>query len=133
MNEKQDMLRGDIIHAALSYKIVGCAFEVFKQIGANHLEKIYQRALAKVFKQEQIEFKEQFPCSVMMNGEKLGNFYLDFLINGEVVVELKRQKYFSKSDIEQTKNYLRVMNLKLGILINFSSEGVRFMRVVNIY
>ena len=67
-----------------------------------------------------------------MNGDKLGRFYLDFLVEAKVVVELKRKPFFAKRDIDQAMNYLRVMDLQLAILINFSREGVRFKRIVNI-
>jgi len=64
--------------------------------------------------------------------EVIGKYYFDFLIEDKIVLELKRGDYFSKQDIEQIYRYLKINNLKLGILARFSSKGLLFKRIVNI-
>ena len=61
----------------------------------------------------------------------IGKRILDFLVEGKIVVEIKKGNRFSKSHIDQVLEYLKINNLKLAILINFGSEGVMFKRIIN--
>ena len=124
--------REDLVHSDLSYKIVGVAFTVFNELGHGHLEKVYQRAFALEFKRVGLTYKEQEYCPVVFKEQIVGKNYFDFLVEGQVIVELKRRAYFSKKHMDQITNYLKVSDLKLGLLIGFSTEGVRFKRIVNI-
>ncbi|MCF8422731.1 MAG: GxxExxY protein [Bacteroidia bacterium] len=121
----------DLIYPELSYQLVGLAYNVFNELGHGHLEKIYQKAYAKELKEAGIVFKEQAPYQVIYKEEVIGNNYLDFLIEEKVIIELKRSDFYSKKYIDQVSNYIKVSNLKLAILINFTSNGVRIKRVVN--
>jgi GxxExxY protein len=57
---------------------------------------------------------------------------LDFLIEDKLVLEIKRDTHFSRDNIDQTLNYLKALNLKLGVLVHFGKDGARFKRIVNI-
>ena len=59
-----ELRREDLLYPELSYQIVGCAYEVFKEIGYGHPEKIYQQAMAIIFKEKKLNFKEQVYCNV---------------------------------------------------------------------
>ena len=121
----------DLIYPELSYQLVGLAYNVFNELGHGHLEKIYQKAYAKELKEAGIVFKEQAPYQVIYKEEVIGNNYLDFLIEEKVIIELKRSDFYSKKYIDQASNYIKVSNLKLAILINFTTNGVRIKRIVN--
>ena len=121
----------DLIYPELSYKLVGLAYNVFNELGHGHLEKIYQKAYAKELKEAGIVFKEQAPYQVIYKEEVIGNNYLDFLIEEKVIIELKRSDFYSKKYIDQVSNYIKVSNLKLAILINFTTNDVRIKRIVN--
>ncbi len=121
----------DLIYPELSYKLVGLAYNVFNELGHGHLEKIYQKAYAKELKEAGIIFKEQAPYQVIYKDEIIGNNFLDFLVEEKVIIELKRSDFYSKKYIDQVSNYIKVSNLKLAILINFTSNGVRIKRIVN--
>ncbi len=121
----------DLIYPELSYKLVGLAYNVHNELGHGHLEKIYQKAYAKELKEANIEFKEQAPYKVVYKEEVIGNNYLDFLIEDKIIIELKRSDFHSKKYIDQISNYIKVSNLKLALLINFTSNGVRIKRIVN--
>jgi GxxExxY protein len=120
-----------LIYPELSYKLVGLAYNVFNELGHGHLEKIYQKAYAKELKEAGIIFKEQAPYQVIYKDEIIGNNFLDFLVEEKVIIELKRSDFYSKKYIDQVSNYIKVSNLKLAILINFTSNGVRIKRIVN--
>ena len=61
------------------------------------------------------------------------NNYFDFLIDDKIIVEIKQGNHFSKGHFEQITRYLKVSDLKLGLLINFSSTGVQVKRILNLY
>ena len=128
----QTLKRNDLVYPELSYEIVGCAFELIKEIGAGHKESVYQNGLKLVLEKKKISFKEQVFYPVKFEGKTIGKNFFDFLVDEKVVVEIKRNLHFSKAHIDQVLNYLKVSDLKLAILINFGSEGVTFKRIVNV-
>lgn len=121
-----------IVYPDLSYKIVGCLFEVFRNLGANHRERYYQEAVKKELAQNKINFREQVYIPLDYKNDKIGKYFLDFLIENKIVLELKKDSIFHKQNIEQVLAYLKSANLKLGIIANFTRDGVRFYRVLNI-
>lgn len=123
---------GKLIFVDLSYKLIGAAFTAHNELGYGHLEKIYQRAFAKELQLQQVAFKEQVPYKVFYKSEYVGKGYLDFLVEDKVIVELKKSDYFSKKNIDQVVNYLKISDLQLAILFNFSKNGVLHKRLVNI-
>jgi GxxExxY protein len=125
------MIRDDLVYKELSFKIVGIAYEVYNEFGFGYLEKHYERAMASCFENQKIDFKRQIPYKLYFKNKYIGIFYFDFLIEGKVIVELKKGNYFSRKNLEQTKSYLMVSGFKLAILINFTSMGVKILRVLN--
>lgn len=127
------MLSSDeLIYADECYKIIGIIFGVFNEVGYGYKESYYQKAIARVFTKKNIPFKEQLRAKVKFKGEDLGVLILDFLVFGKIVIEIKQKRYFSQRDIKQLYSYLKAMNLKLGPLIYFTKDGVRFKRIVNL-
>ncbi|MDQ3110348.1 MAG: GxxExxY protein [Bacteroidota bacterium] len=100
---KAILKRDDLLYPELSYKIMGCAFNVFNQLGSGHLEKIYQKALAIEFANAGLKFHEQLKSEVWFEGEMLGYGKLDFLVENKVVVEIKRGNDFNPADFDQVK------------------------------
>ena len=122
----------DLVCPELSYKIVGCAFDVYNELGSGHHENYYQKALAEALARNNIKFQEQLYCPINYAGKIVVKKLLDFLIEGQVVVEIKKSERFAKSNIDQVLNYLRINKLKLAILINFGGRDVLFKRIVNL-
>ena len=122
-----------VIYPELSYKIVGCLFNVWNDIGFGHKEKFYQNAIAIGLTDKNIDFEKEKSVKVKYKGENLGVYYLDFLIDNKIVLEIKVRNYFSKQDIDQLYKYLQATDLKLGIIAHFTKGGVKFKRVLNIY
>ena len=120
-----------VIYKDLSYKIVGIMYEVFNELGSGYQEKHYERAIEKYFIKDKIKYLRQAPYILMFQGEKIGRYYLDFLVDDKIVLELKKGNYFSKNNINQIKGYLQATGKKLGILANFTSSGVKVKRVLN--
>ncbi|MEO5644275.1 MAG: GxxExxY protein [Bacteroidia bacterium] len=116
--------RRDLLFPEISYTIMGCAFDVFNQIGPGHLEKVYQKAMAAALREKKLLFNEQVPHVLRFNGEKVGSGYFDFLVEEKIVVELKRGRFYLASDMEQVNEYLKMSNKKLGIIIRFTPDAV---------
>ena len=123
----------DLIYPELSYKIVGCAFVAYNQLGNGHSEKIYQRALAEELGIRRIEFKEQVYVPLLYKGRSIGKIFLDFWVEDKIVVEIKKGNKYSRRHIEQVLQYIKSTDLRLAILINFGSSEVSFKRIVNIH
>jgi GxxExxY protein len=124
---------GKLIYEELSYKIIGCLFEVFNKIGGCHKEVVYQRALAALFRREKIGFREQVYQPLEVGDSKVGSYYLDFLIEEKIILEIKRKVRLSAIDYQQVKQYLKATGLKLGILASFTEKKVKHERVLNLY
>ena len=125
-------IRNDLIYKDECYKIIGLIFSIFNEIGYGHKESFYQKAIANIFSENNIEFKEQLKAKVKHGGKEIGYYIFDFLVFDKIVIELKSKNYFSKRDIDQLYSYLKAMNLRLGILVYFTKECVRYKRIVNL-
>ena len=124
--------RQDLVYPELSYKIVGCAFDVHNSIGSGHLEKYYQRALAEAFSKQNLNFSQQVDFPLKYKEKIIGRNFLDFLVDNKIVVEIKKGEHFSKTNIDQVMEYLKLSNLQLAILINFGVQGVASKRIINL-
>lgn len=121
-----------VVYPELSYKIVGCLFEVFNELGPDQREKYYQKALEKEFTEQKIPFRSQYPVDVKYKNERLGYNFFDFLIDGKIILEIKSGSYFHRGNLGQILSYLKLSKLKLGIIANFTRNGVKFERILNI-
>jgi len=121
-----------VVHKELSYEVVGILFEVYNELGFGYQEKHYEKAIEKALMRSKVAFKRQAPFILKFKGENIGKYYLDFLIENKIVLEIKKGNYFPKRNINQVKEYLKVTKLKLAILANFTSAGVKFLRILNL-
>lgn len=129
------MIRDDLVYKDECYKIVGILYKVIKELGPNLLEKHYQRAIATAFKLAGIKYTEQFPIKLFYEGKFIGIYYVDFLVEigeAKIILEIKKQENFGLKNIKQVSDYLKALNLKLGILANFTKTGVKYKRIVNL-
>lgn len=124
--------RKDILYPDLSYKIIGILFDVYNDIGPGYREKHYEKALCIAFANTKLAYKNQVHIPLHFNGKVIGRDFLDFLIEDKIVLELKRVDRVSRKNIGQVYEYLCATNLRLGIIAQFSSNGLEFKRVVNI-
>jgi len=127
----REIRRSDLLYPELSFQIIGCAFEVHNQLGFGFKEEIYQKALSLSFKEKGLSYKEQAKFEIRFKDQVLAKRFFDFVIEDKIVVEIKRDDKFSKANIDQTIEYLRVSGLKLALLINFGKEGVVSKRLIN--
>lgn len=121
----------ELIYPELSYKIMGIIYEVFNELGHGYQEKYYQKAIALRFKKNQIDYAEQLKVDLSFDGQVIGEYFLDFLVENKIVLELKIGDYFYKKDFEQVKGYLKAKKLELGIIVLFTKQGVKSKRILH--
>ena len=118
----------------LSYKVIGCALEVYKTLGPGLLESAYEKALIHELTENGIPVESQVGVSLSYKGVNIGEgFRLDLLVDGKLIVELKSVDELKPIHYKQLQTYLRLTNCHLGLLINFNVNdlmaGVK--RVIN--
>ncbi len=121
----------DLLFPELSYEIVGCAYEVFNEIGGGHKEKTYQNAMRIALSAKGIKFTEQLYYPVLFKSSVVEKGFFDFFVEDKIVVELKSLGRFTKGDFDQVNNYLNNSGIKLALLITFGQDEVRIKRMVN--
>ena len=104
----------------LTNKIIGCCIDVHKELGPGFLESIYHKALEIRFAEEEIKFESEKEISVSFHKKFVGLHRLDFLVEKEIVLELKTVKEIHKKYYAQVRSYLKAVNKDIGLLINFS-------------
>ena len=118
----------------ISSKIIGAAIEVHKQLGPGLLESTYETCLAYELKQMGLDVKQQIALPVVYKEVKLDAGYrIDLLIENKVIVEIKSVEALADIHTAQLLTYLKLKDLKLGLLINFNSVRVvdGLKRIVN--
>lgn len=121
MNEK--------IEDDLTYKIIGCAMKVHNYLGNGFQEVIYQRALAIEFRKAGIEFARELEMPIIYEEEEIGTRRVDFLVESEVLVELKALIKMEDVHLAQGLNYLVAYKLDKGLLINFGAQSLEVKRL----
>lgn len=127
----QNIMENKVIYKELSYQIVGILFEVYNDLGYGYQEKYYERAIDKYLIAAELKFRRQASYKIAAKGEVIGRYYIDFIVEDKIVLEIKKGSYFSKRNIEQVAGYLAATGMKLAILANFTPNGVKFFRVLN--
>ena len=119
---------------SLTYKIIGCAMEVYKQLGPGLLESVYEQALIHELKLNDIPVESQVEIKVNYKGINItDNLRLDLLVDDSVIVDLKSVEELKPIHHKQLLTYLRLMNKKVGLLINFNTDNLMdgIKRIVN--
>jgi GxxExxY protein len=113
----------------LTYKIIGCAMTVHNILGNGFQEVIYQRCLAIELEKQGLNFVREQEMPIYYDGIKVGNRRVDFLVEAEVLVELKAIVQLEDVHIAQGLNYLTAYHLDKGLLINFGGRSLEFKRL----
>ena len=108
-----------------SHEIIGAAVEVQRVLGVGLLESAYANAMAIELTERELGFKREVPVFATYRGHDLGVVYrADFIVEDSVIVELKAIDIVADIHRAQLLSYLRLSNLKLGLLINFHAFPV---------
>jgi GxxExxY protein len=119
-----------MLHDEVTGKIIGAYFNVYNALGFGFLEKVYENALK--FKLEQIRFVvlQQVPIKVYFEGQCVGNYVADLLVNDLVSVELKTVETVLPIHEAQLINYLKATEIEVGLLLNFGPKAKVVRRIL---
>ncbi|WP_291148886.1 GxxExxY protein [Flavobacterium sp. UBA7680] len=114
-----------------TYKIIGICMEVHRNLGPGLLEVVYKDALELEFKENNIPFEREKEYSIEYKGKILPHkFYADFIINEDIVLEVKAIKEFSNEHIAQILNYIKLSDSEVGLLVNFQTKSLQYKRYI---
>ena len=116
----------------ITQKIIGAAFEIHKFLGNGFQEVIYQRALAFEMGKAGLEFAREIEQDIFYKDfqEPIGTRRADFVVAGEVLVELKAISALENVHEAQVLNYLRAYRLEVGLLLNFGAKSLEIKRLI---
>ena len=123
-----------MVEEELTYKIRGAIFEVYNTLGPGLLESVYEEALVFELLQRGLKVERQIEVPILYKGQELKTaLRLDLLIENTIIVELKSVEEMKPVFAKQLLTYLRILNKRVGLLVNFSSVDIRegIKRIVN--
>ena len=113
----------EYLYPAECYSIRGALFEVHRNLGLGFTEDVYQKSLEIELGAMNIPFHSQKAIQVVYKGISLDKtFFADIICYDKIILELKSVKSLLPEHEAQLINYLRISNLKLGLLVNFNSH-----------
>ncbi len=115
----------------ITYKINGCAMKVHNTLGNGFQEVIYQRCMAIEFGNIGLSFAREPEQIIYYEGVEVGTRRADFVVENQVIVELKALINLEDVHLAQTKNYVIAYDFPIGLLINFGAISVQFKKVFN--
>jgi len=114
----------------ITSKIIGCAQKVHRVLGNGFQEVIYQRALEIEFEKEGLKFAREKEMDIVYEDKLIGTRRVDFLIDEDIMVELKALTKLEDVNIAQLINYIEAYKVKIGLLINFGSKSLEVKRYI---
>ena len=109
----------------ITERIISCALEVHSTLGPGLLESVYEEALAHEFTLRKIRYIRQKEISLRYKGKDIGKHRIDYLVEDEVIVELKAAETLHKIYGAQVLTYLRALDKRVGLLMNFNVVRLR--------
>jgi GxxExxY protein len=114
-----------MIKDELTYKIIGCAMTVHNTLGPGFQERIYQKCLAIELENARLSFVREKEHKIYYKGIEVGTRRADFVVENQVIVELKAVVNLEDVHLAQAKNYVVAYDFPRGLLINFGSKSLQ--------
>ena len=111
-----------LLHRELTDRIINAFYHVYNKLGSGFAEKVYENALLLELRQRGFNVKQQAPIKVFYEGQVVGEFYADLVVEDLVILELKADEAIHSKHINQLKNYLRATKIEVGLLLNFGPK-----------
>ena len=113
----------------ITYKIIGCAMKVHNTLGNGFQEVIYQRCLAIEFNKIGLTYGREVEQTIFYEGNEVGTRRADFVVERQIVVEIKAVINLEDVHLAQAKNYVVAYDFSVGLLINFGSTSLQYKKV----
>ncbi|MES2478959.1 MAG: GxxExxY protein [Bacteroidota bacterium] len=115
----------------ITYKINGCAMKVHNTLGNGFQEVIYQRCLAIELEKARLNFARELEQEIFYEQILVGRRRADFVVENDIIVEIKAVINLEDVHLAQAKNYLVAYDKPVGLLINFGATSLQFKKVFN--
>ena len=115
-------------HKELTEKIIGCAYRVYNKMGFGFLESVYEKCLMIELRKAQLRAESQKPIIVHYDGEVVGEFDADIVVENTIIVELKSVRRIILEHEIQLVNYLVATGKPVGLVLNFGERKVEIKR-----
>lgn len=110
----------------LTYEIRGAIFDVYNSLGPGLLESVYEEALVFELEQRGLTVTRQMDVPILYKGNELKTpLRLDLLVNEQVIVELKSVEEMKPVFAKQLLTYLRLLDKRVGLLVNFNTDNLK--------
>lgn len=109
-------------HADLTDKVLKAFFKVYNMLGCGFAERVYQNALAIELKKSGLQVETQQGITVYYEGDVVGDYITDMVVNGVVMLELKAVRTLTEDHEAQILNYLKATPVEVGLLLNFGEK-----------
>lgn len=113
----------------LSRQIIGCAYAVYNKLGSGFLESVYQQSMLIELQKANLSAQQESPIQVRYEGQIVGEFQADIVVESRMIVELKAIEALAKVHEVQVVNYLRATGIEVGLLLNFGPTEVQVRRL----
>ena len=130
MEPRMDTNEHEIILKEEVFDVVGCAIEVLNELGHGLLEKPYENALVVELKLRNILVKQQLRHKVMYKGVQVGEYVPDLVTHEKLIVDTKVIERITNHELGQMVNYLKIANMRAGLILNFKRPKLEWKRVV---
>ena len=120
----------ELQHKEITQEIIGASFDVFRELGYGFLERVYQKAMKVELEIRGLKAETEAEIQVWYKGVIVGDYRADILVNSCVLVELKVSPVINLKDEAQLLNELKATGIKVGLLMNFGKQKVKFIRRV---
>jgi GxxExxY protein len=121
----------DLIYGREAYDVIGYCMEVHNFLGKGFSEVVYKDGLVEEFNASGIRFEREREFKIVYKSVVLPhNYFCDFIIDNKLVLEVKAHSGIVHANNKQLLNYLAVTKLKLGLLVNFGEDCLKFKRVI---
>lgn len=115
----------------ITYKINGCAMKVHNTLGNGFQVVIYQRCLAIELERAGLSFDREVEQTIFYEGIEVGTRRADFVVENQIIVELKALINLEDVHLAQAKNYVVAYDFAVGLLINLGATSLQFKKVFN--
>jgi len=120
----------EYLYRELSYKIIGLAMKVHRAFSSGLPEHVYRRSLCHELRTEKVAYETEKKIQVWYDQEMVGSFRADLIVDGLILLELKAVEQLIDQHRSQTLAYLKICNLRLGLLINFGAKSLEVERFI---
>ena len=118
----EDKDNQDYKYNVLTERIIEIFYRVYNKLGYGFLEKVYENAMMKEFKTADIPAVSQYAINVVYEGEIIGEYFADILVDSKVIVEIKASKSLAIENEAQLLNYLKATEIEVGLLLNYGPK-----------